>query len=103
MRRVVESHPVCLDLYANFKFDQSVFAIHDSRPIFEISDDHPLNTVGHQTPAIIDELQTSLMHQSVFPGVNRGVELVPLPRAYARNGAPRRWLGDKIPRDFRNV
>jgi hypothetical protein len=36
------------------------------RHIFEISeDDHPLNTslntVGHPTPAIIDELQTSLM------------------------------------------
>ncbi len=26
--------------------------------------------------------------------VNAKAELVPSPRAYARNGAPRRWLGD---------
>jgi hypothetical protein len=30
-----------------------------------------------------------------FSGVNSRAELVPSPRAYARNGAPRRWLGDK--------
>jgi hypothetical protein len=30
----------------------------------------------------------------VSPGVNRRAELVPSPQAYARNGAPRRWLGD---------
>jgi hypothetical protein len=29
------------------------------------------------------------------PGVNSRAELVPSPRAYARNGAPRRWLGGK--------
>ena len=28
------------------------------------------------------------------PGVNSRTELVPSPRAYARNGAPRRWLGE---------
>jgi hypothetical protein len=28
------------------------------------------------------------------PGVNSRTELVPSPRAYARNGAPRRWLGN---------
>ena len=30
----------------------------------------------------------------VSPGVNNRVELVPSPRTYARNGAPRRWLGE---------
>jgi hypothetical protein len=30
----------------------------------------------------------------VSPGVNSRTELVPSPRAYARNGAPRRWLGN---------
>jgi hypothetical protein len=30
----------------------------------------------------------------VSPGINSRAELVPSPRAYARNGAPRRWLGD---------
>jgi hypothetical protein len=29
----------------------------------------------------------------VSRGVNSRAELVPSPRAYARNGAPRRWLG----------
>jgi hypothetical protein len=28
------------------------------------------------------------------PGVNSRAELLFLPRAHARNGAPRRWLGD---------
>jgi hypothetical protein len=32
----------------------------------------------------------------VSRGVNSRGELVPSPRAYARNGAPRRWLGDKV-------
>jgi hypothetical protein len=31
----------------------------------------------------------------VSPGVNSRAELVPSRRAYARNGAPRRWLADK--------
>jgi hypothetical protein len=30
------------------------------------------------------------------PGVNSRGELVPSPRAYAGNGAPRRWLGDNL-------
>jgi hypothetical protein len=30
----------------------------------------------------------------VSPGVNSRAELVPSPRAYAQNDAPRRWLGD---------
>jgi hypothetical protein len=32
----------------------------------------------------------------VSPGVNSQAELVPSSRAYARNGAPFRWLGDKV-------
>jgi hypothetical protein len=32
----------------------------------------------------------------VSPDVNGWPELVPSPRAYARNGAPRRWLGDEV-------
>jgi hypothetical protein len=66
------------------------------RHIFEISeDDHPPNTQKHRwspTPAIIDELQTSLMLS--FSRVNSRAELVPSPQAYAQNGAQRRWLGD---------
>jgi hypothetical protein len=31
----------------------------------------------------------------VCPGVNSRAELMPSPWAYARNGAPRRWLGDE--------
>jgi hypothetical protein len=31
----------------------------------------------------------------VSSGVNSRAELVTSPRAYARNGAARRWLGDK--------
>ena len=48
-------------------------------------------------PAKLDELQAS---QSC-PWISREcrknsrAELVPSPRAYARNGASRRWLGDK--------
>jgi hypothetical protein len=42
---------------ANFKFDQSVFAIHDSPLYFEISEDDYPRTVNHNhPPAIIDEL-----------------------------------------------
>jgi hypothetical protein len=37
----------CSRYNANFKLDQSVSAIHDSPPYFEISeDDHPPNTVN---------------------------------------------------------
>ncbi len=33
---------------------------------------------------------------SFSSGLNSRAELVPSPRAYAQNGAPRRWLGEKI-------
>jgi hypothetical protein len=36
----------------------------------------------------------------VSPGVNSRGELVPSPRDYARNGAPRRWLGDYLDLEF---
>jgi hypothetical protein len=54
---------------------------------------HP--TLKHRwspTPAIFDELQISLM-LSFSIGVNSRTELVTSPRAYARKGAPRGWLG----------
>ena len=35
-----------------------------------------------------------LRYAFLFPGVNSRAELVPSPRANARNGASRRWLGD---------
>jgi hypothetical protein len=35
-------------------------------------------------------------HAFVSPGVNSRAELVPSHRTYARNGTPRRWLGDYI-------
>jgi hypothetical protein len=36
-----------------------------------------------------------LANAFVSPGINSRAELVPSPRAYARNGAPRRWLEDR--------
>jgi hypothetical protein len=48
------------------------------------------------SPAIIDDVNALLSANAFLsPGVNSRVELVPSPRAYAPNGAPRRWLGDK--------
>jgi hypothetical protein len=69
-----------------------VFAIHDSPPyIFEISeDDHPpLVTHARDHWWTLD-----FANAFVSPGVNSRGELVPSLRAYALNGAPRRWLGD---------
>jgi hypothetical protein len=62
--------------------------------IFEISeDDHPLKIVGHAR----DHWWTlDFANAFVSPGVNSRWGLVPSPRAYARNGAPRRWLGIKL-------
>jgi hypothetical protein len=59
--------------------------------IFEISeDDHPLKIVGH---ARDDWWTLDFANAFVSPGVNSRGELVPSPRAYARNSAPRRWFG----------
>jgi hypothetical protein len=72
-----------------------VFAIHDSVP-------HILRSVRmttHSTSLVIharDHWRTlDFANAFVSPGVNSLAELVPSPRAYARNGAPRRWLGDE--------
>jgi hypothetical protein len=58
------------------------------QPYFEISE------MTTHTPCARDIWWTldfaSAFH---FPGVNSRTELVPSPRAYARNGASRRWLG----------
>ena len=43
-------------------------------------------------PAKLDELQAS--HGFLKCRKNSRAELVPSPRAYARNGASRRWLGE---------
>jgi hypothetical protein len=77
----------------NFKFDQSVFAIHDSSP-------HILRSVRmttHSTSLVThgrDHWWTLYFANAfVSPGVNSRAESVPTPQAYARNGAQRRWLG----------
>ena len=60
------------------------------RHILEIRNDHRslVNHGGH-TPGTSDFANAFL-----FPGVNSRAELVPLPRANARNGVLRRWIGD---------
>ena len=45
-------------------------------------------------PAKLDELQAS--HGFLKCRKNSRAELVPSPRAYARNGASRRWLGENF-------
>jgi hypothetical protein len=68
------------------------------RNIFEISeDDHPLNTPTPLVTHARDHWWTlDFANAFVFPGVNSRGELVPSPRAYARNGAPRVGSGIKI-------
>ncbi len=58
----------------------------DKYPFFEISEmtTHPTMTITFESVML-----------SFSPGVNSRAELVTSPRAYARNGASRRWLGDK--------
>ena len=60
------------------------------RHIFEISDDHLLRATR---PRYL--MNFRLRYAFLFPGVNSRAELVPSHRANARNGASRRWLGDK--------
>jgi hypothetical protein len=80
----------------NFKFDQSVFAIHDSPPHILRS----MRMTNHSTLLVTyarDHWWTlDFANAFVSPGVNSRTELVPSPRAYARNGAPRRWLGENV-------
>jgi hypothetical protein len=63
------------------------------RHIFEISEgDHP-RLVTHAR----DHWWTlDFSNASLSAGVNSRAELVPSPLGNARNGAPRRWLGDYI-------
>jgi hypothetical protein len=70
---------------ANFKLNQSVFAINESPLYFEISEDDHAPTHGH--PRIADEF-LNFANSLLSPGVNSRAELVP------SHGAPRRWLGD---------
>jgi hypothetical protein len=61
------------------------------QPYFEISE-----MTTHTPMNRSRDIWWTLDFASAFlsPGVNSRVELVPSRRAYARNGAPRRWLGD---------
>jgi hypothetical protein len=60
------------------------------QPYFEISE------MTTHTPCARD-IWWTLDFATAFlsPGVNSRAELVPSPRAYAQNGAARRWLGNK--------
>jgi hypothetical protein len=80
----------CSRYNANFKLDQSVSAIHDSPPIFEISeDDHTPNTPTLLVTHARDDWWTlDFANTFVSPGVNSRGELVP------SHGASRRRLGD---------
>jgi hypothetical protein len=70
---------------ANFKLDQSVFAIHDSPLYYEISDDHPPNTEPRTVTHARDHWWTLYFANAFLsPGVNSRAELVPSPRSYAR-------------------
>jgi hypothetical protein len=54
---------------------------------------HPTRTVTHAR----DHWWTSdFANALVFLDVNSRAEIVPSPQAYARNGASRLWLGDKV-------
>ena len=73
---------------------QSVFATPMTIHFVEISGWSTHDTTNYSdAPAKLDELQAS--HGFPECRKNSRVELVPSPRAYARNGASRRWLGDK--------
>jgi hypothetical protein len=66
------------------------------RYIYEISDDHPPNNEPRSVTHARDHWWTlDFANAFLSQGVNSRAELVPSPLAYARNGAPRRWLWDK--------
>jgi hypothetical protein len=84
---------------ANFKsVDQSVSAIHDSPSYFWDQWGWPPTETSLVTHAREHWWTLDFANGFVSPGVNSRAELVPSPRAYARNGAPRRWLGENIGR-----
>jgi hypothetical protein len=87
----------CSRYNANFKFDQSVSAIHDSPPYFLYQWGWPPTETSLVTHARDHWWTLDFANAFRFVyGVNSRAELVPSPRAYARNGAPRRWLGDYV-------
>jgi hypothetical protein len=63
------------------------------QPYFEISE---MTTYTSMNRARDIWWTLDFANACLSPGVNSRAELVPSPRAYARNGAPRRWLGDKL-------
>ena len=74
---------------------QSVLATPTTIHFVEISGWSTHDTMNYSdAPAKLDGLQTS--HGFLKCRKNSRAELVPSPRAYARNGASRRWLGDHI-------
>ena len=91
---------VCFYILPLKRFFNQIFSLnnkysaHDlslvSRPPmhFEAIEPHPY------VPAILGELCDPLC--LLFTRVNSRARLVTLARAYARSGASRRWLGDKI-------
>jgi hypothetical protein len=52
--------------------------------------------VRRSTHAYTHDTTLDFANAFLSPGVNRRAGLVPSPWADARNGASRRWLGDKI-------
>jgi hypothetical protein len=84
----------CSRYNANVKFDQSVSAIHDSPPYFWDQWEWPPTETALVTHVRDHWWTLDFANAFVSPGVNSRAELVPLTRAYARNGAPRLWLGD---------
>ena len=74
---------------------QSVLATPTTIHFVEISEWSTHDTMNYSdAPAKLDELQAS--HGFLKCRKNSRAELVPSPRAYARNGAWRRWLGDDM-------
>jgi hypothetical protein len=93
----------CSRYNANFKFDQSVSAIHDSPPYFWDHWGWPPTETSLVTHARDHWWPLDFANAFVSPGVNSRGELIPSPRAYARNGAPRRWLRGKTPAHAVNI
>ena len=74
------SLPSCSRYKANFKMDQSVFAIHDMQSVIvEISEnDHPRTTHGNPRPRLLMNFR-QFANAFLSPGLNSGAELVPRP------------------------
>jgi hypothetical protein len=82
---------VIFEIYA-FENWNLAYPTPGKQPFFEISeDDHP-SLVTH---ARDHSWTLDFANAPLTPGVNNLAELVPSPRANARNGAPRHWLGDE--------